>query len=599
MGVGAISNPTLTNPGLNGFWDMTYTYAGETPGSRDSSVRLNALAGNITLTGQSVYYGSGSNLQTVLPPTVELYAANNIFLQNSFSMAPSPTGNLRLAAGGDIEGQYTDSFGIVNRGIIYMSDQDLTTLYSFQQISSSGDQSIGYTTNYIAHAPEPVHLGDTNPVLLSAGGDIRDLDIYMPKQTVLIAGLDIRDIFTNIQNISSNDKSEVLAGRDIVFSAGTAAFQGVSGIEVEGPGQLLVQAGRNIDLGTSEGIKSVGNFQNPALPSTGSAIIVAAGINYNDYQLSESDEIDFFNGLRTAGTDYANEKASGDSAAAIATITGARTQLIDPRFTGGLNSGIGNIEMVNSSISSLSGKADLYVLARSQIDVGLSTFENSSQVQASGIFTASGGNINVFSGGDMNVNESRVMTYLGGNITAWSDQGSINAGRGSKTAINSQPPTYNAITKQYVFSPPSAGSGVRALTYVPDVQAGDIYLFAPQGVIDAGEAGIAGGKVILGATQVLNSQNISFSAGSVGVPSSSASSIGIGALSGSSGLADSSKLIEQSTGTGAAKDTLKNSTQVLDDFMSKFLDVKVISFDEDDTSGSDTDKDKDKKKNKK
>jgi hypothetical protein len=119
-------------------------------------------------------------------------------------------------------------------------------------------------------------------------------------------------------------------------------------------------------------------------------------------------------------------------------------------------------------------------------------------------------------------------------------------------------------------------------------------------VIDAGEAGIAGGKVVLGAVEVLNAQNISATAGSVGVPSSSAASIGIGSLSGTSGLADSSKLIEQTSGAGAARDALKSTTQVLDDFMSKFLDVKVISFDNDQSDdGTTMDNDNDKKKDKK
>jgi hypothetical protein len=272
--------------------------------------------------------------------------------------------------------------------------------------------------------------------------------------------------------------------------------------------------------------------------------------------------------------------------------------LINSLFPNGTNSSTGSINMTNSQISTLSGNADVYVLAGSQVNVGKSTFVSDTQLQSTGIYTASGGSLNILAGGDLNVNESRLMTYLGGDITLWSDQGSINAGRGSKTAINSQPPHFdNETPPKLIFTPPSAGSGIRALTYDKNVQPGNIFAFAPQGVIDAGEAGIAGGKVVLGATEVLNAQNISFSAGSVGVPASSSNSVSIGALSGTSGLADSSKMIEQTSGAGAARDALKNSTQVLDDFMSKFLDVKVISFDEDDDS-SGIDKDKDKKKDK-
>ena len=85
------------------------------------------------------------------------------------------------------------------------------------------------------------------------------------------------------------------------------------------------------------------------------------------------------------------------------------------------------------------------------------------------------------------MNESRVMTFLGGDITIWSDTGNINAGRGSKTAIDASPPTLTNVNGQLVlvFNPPPVGSGIRAVTYSPGVgvpapSAGNIYLFAPK-----------------------------------------------------------------------------------------------------------------------
>jgi hypothetical protein len=119
---------------------------------------------------------------------------------------------------------------------------------------------------------------------------------------------------------------------------------------------------------------------------------------------------------------------------------------------------------------------------------------------------------------------------------------------------------------------------------------GDIYMFAPKGIIDAGEAGIAGGKVTLGATQVLNTKNISFSAGSVGVPTSTDSSVSLGALGGNSNLADSSKMIEQATSGSSAKESAKQkAAQQVDDILSKYLDVKVIGFDTDTIPAGDKD----------
>ena len=99
---------------------------------------------------------------------------------------------------------------------------------------------------------------------------------------------------------------------------------------------------------------------------------------------------------------------------------------------------------------------------------------------------------------------------------------------------------------------------------------------------------------------MLNSKNISFSAGSVGVPTSGDSSVSLGSLAGNSNLADSSKLIETASTGGSSKDGTKQKlTQAADDFLSKFLDVKVLSFDMDTiSSDADTKEELEKKKKK-
>jgi hypothetical protein len=271
--------------------------------------------------------------------------------------------------------------------------------------------------------------------------------------------------------------------------------------------------------------------------------------------------------------------------------------------------------MISSEISNLGSNGDIFVVAAGDINVGRSTISlnSTTTAQSTGIFTAAGGTINIFAKRDVNVNESRVMTFLGGDITIWSDEGSINAGRGSKTAISALPPQSvpqydqngNIIGYTTVFSPPSVGSGIRAVTYDPNLvpggpipipPPGNIYIFAPQGVIDAGEAGIAGGTVILGATEVLNSQNISFSAGSVGVPTPQ-SSVSLSSLAGAGSVADTGKMVAQASALGGAKDSLAQSN-VVDQFLSKFLDVKVIDFDTDEGNADNDKQDKEKKKKK-
>src|SRR5208283_2738879 len=182
------------------------------------------------------------------------------------------------------------------------------------------------------------------------------------------------------------------------------------------------------------------------------------------------------------------------------------------------------------------------------------------------------------------VNQSRIMTFYGGDIAVWSDDGSINAGRGSRTAVSASPPkkqTINGVTTT-VFVPPAVGSGIRAVTYgFNPPPPGNIYLFAPSGIINAGEAGIAGGEVVLAALQVINAFNISFTAGSVGVPLASVGTTGLGALTGTSSITQTSQALNEVSGVGAS--TSPQAAQMLQNIMTQWLDVKVIDFVEEDS----------------
>ena len=69
-----------------------------------------------------------------------------------------------------------------------------------------------------------------------------------------------------------------------------------------------------------------------------------------------------------------------------------------------------------------------------------------------------------------------------------------------------------------VFPPIVAGSGIQTIHPQGGGKQGNVYLAAPIGIIDAGEAGISGGNVVIAATAVVGAANISASVGSVGVP---------------------------------------------------------------------------------
>jgi filamentous hemagglutinin family protein len=596
--VGAIVNPTITRPvgssdTASNMWNLEY--------APTTSVSLTAVTGNVTLYGGDNFYGNfggiGNASLTILPPTVTITAGGNINFLSNFTLAPYALGNLSLTAGENINGELANGL----QAMILMSDmsdalpgQSYNEVYGVQQMTNSYVLAGGgLTVAYLYEDPAGLlHANDPTSALVNAGGNIANLAFYMPKQADIVAGGNINNVFYNGHNNNAGDVTIIRAGDSIVFSSEENALRVDTGIEVGGPGALVVEAGDSMDLGTSAGITVLGNAldtQYPSqLPSTGCTLIVASGYD-KDFSNITADTQFFMGttqqaGLQAEGQTYSEDLAAGRTAQAALDVAEARADTIDPFFAGSATSGSGDINMTASQISSLAPTAGIFIVTHGSLNVGQSTFfANESEITQTGIFTAQGGGINIFANKDVNVNESRVMTFEGGDITVWSDTGNINAGRGSRTAVNASPPSTTSINGQVVvaFSPPSVGSGIRAVTYapgwgIPAPPAGNINLFAPQGDIDAGEAGIAGNKVTLGAVQVLNANNISFSAGSVGVPSASQGISGLSALSGVGSVTQTMQTQETAM-AGAAGNKLAQAFAAAPEAFISSLEVKVLS----------------------
>ena len=110
----------------------------------------------------------------------------------------------------------------------------------------------------------------------------------------------------------------------------------------------------------------------------------------------------------------------------------------------------------------------------------------------------------------------------GGDILVWATRGDIDAGRGAKTAISAPPPkiTFDPQTGAPIIEFPAAftGSGIQTIATTEGRKPGDVDLFAPRGVVNAGDAGIVAGNLTIAATAVLGADNIQVSGVAVGVP---------------------------------------------------------------------------------
>jgi hypothetical protein len=214
-----------------------------------------------------------------------------------------------------------------------------------------------------------------------------------------------------------------------------------------------------------------------------------------------------------------------------------------------------------------------------------------SQSQATiGATTNAGGRLRSVLSGDFSINQGRVITAQGGDILIFSSQGNIDAGRGARTSQSTPAPVRrpildaegNQIGVEVVIPASTAGSGIQTLTSDPDGQgpleapkAGDIYLFAPAGTIDAGEAGIrSSGNIVINAQSVLNASSISASGSSSGVPVASVGSIAA-ALS-SAGATSNSKSAEE---VAAAATSAGRAAAAADGGLKpSILTVEVLGF---------------------
>ena len=228
----------------------------------------------------------------------------------------------------------------------------------------------------------------------------------------------------------------------------------------------------------------------------------------------------------------------------------------------------GGISMFGpSGVRSVGGGSIQALAPGGQIVVGV---QGVAPPGSAGLITQGQGDIQVYSKGSLLLGLSRVMTTFGGDILAWSAEGDINAGRGSKTTVVYTPPRrdYDALGN-VVMAPqtPAAGAGIATLNPIPEVPRGDVDLIAPLGTIDPGEAGVrSSGNVNVAALHVVNAANIQAQGNSSGVPVTAAvNTSALSSASAASGAAAASAESEASRSRNAARQSQPSiiSVQIL------------------------------------
>jgi filamentous hemagglutinin len=519
---------------------------------------LNAYAfgGNIDLGRDLLLWPSATgNLQLFADQSVVASASNVALVVSDADPAllPSPAapqGGAVMSTFSDLLQGLTSSFPDQYAALPVHQSEDRSGLNPVRVVALTGDVSFSGAENQTSG------IWSAKPVSVVAGADIENLD--------LIA-----------ENLSPSDVTSVTAGGSITYPLTRNAFGNVlpdsNQIAVDGPGELQITAGGTIDLGTSGGVVTRANLVNPNLPSQGASISLEAGIaggspqytafisQYIDHGSQFDSELTTFvqdltgaSNLTTAQAkqtfdamglqlqrtfveqlffDLIRKYGSAEAASGNGDFSGA-FQAIAALFPGagakvgsGKNPYSGNISLYFSRVYTEQGGGISMLAPGGSIDVGLaippSGFGLPKLPDQLGIVAQASGDVNAFASDGFEVNESRVFAADGGDILAWTTFGDIDAGRGAKTSISAPSPNivYDLNGQPTVtFRAPIAGSGIQALAATPGVTPGHVYLFAPNGVVNANEAGIVAGSLTVAATAVLGTNNISVSGTTVGVP---------------------------------------------------------------------------------
>ncbi|WP_346778763.1 filamentous haemagglutinin family protein [Burkholderia sp. Ac-20353] len=162
-----------------------------------------------------------------------------------------------------------------------------------------------------------------------------------------------------------------------------------------------------------------------------------------------------------------------------------------------------------------------------------------------GILTLEKGDVNIFTDQSLLLAQSRIFTEQGGDMTIWSSNGDINAGKGAKSAADVPAPQYVCDANHYCTVDARGevtGAGIATLPSA-GVPAGTVNLIAPRGTVDAGDAGIRAGNLNVAALRVANADNIQVTGKATGIPMVQA--VNTGALTAASSAASAASQMVQ------------------------------------------------------
>ncbi len=293
-----------------------------------------------------------------------------------------------------------------------------------------------------------------------------------------------------------------------------------------------------------------------------------------------------FNVLTQVGEDYNNPNSHyyqqySRGYQAINTLFPTAYGYTKNGLTGGLNGAqtsvqTGNLDIRGTTIQTQQGGSVSILGPGGRALIGSSSappaiVDSSGNVVAGpstmGVLTLEKGDVDIFIDQSLLLAQSRVFTEQGGDMTIWSSNGDINAGKGSKSSADTPAPQYVCDVNHYCLVDARGevtGAGIATLQSIPGSPVGTINLIAPRGTVDAGDAGIRAGNLNIAAFRVANADNIQVTGTSTGIPIAQAVNTGAltAASSASSAASEMAQELAKKNATGGGQRRWSISVQV-------------------------------------
>lgn len=258
--INSASNPTIGDSAVTGTRKVTfYTYDDQ------SSVTALSLAGDVAVKGD----------ERVFPSKLSAVAPNGDVDIEKVVLYPAAKGNVTLLAGNNV---------LIDSLIMSEVNPLLLPVINTPDLKTANNPVLSNYQDASGHTAGLLHLDDVDPVRVYADNDIIfkvQSPLVTPKRVEIRAGHDVVDPNIIAQNIKSTDISVIEAGNSIRYNEpvrnGDSIEPTEAGIEIAGPGRLHMIANGDVDLGTSDGVRSIGNLYNPYLGEQGADIMIQPG----------------------------------------------------------------------------------------------------------------------------------------------------------------------------------------------------------------------------------------------------------------------------------------------------------------------------------